>query len=62
MTPLKNLSNVDDAVVNKIFYMIPEILMHHSVYLDLLDKTWKEWDSKTSTVGNHILCIVSRIF
>ncbi|KAK7475293.1 hypothetical protein BaRGS_00033440 [Batillaria attramentaria] len=57
MTPLKNSSNVDDAIVDNIFYMIPEILMHHSVYLDLLDKTWKNWDSRTSTVGNLILAI-----
>ena len=59
MAPLKNSSNVDDAIVDNIFYMIPEILMHHSVYLDVLDKVWKNWDSKTSTVGNLILNIVS---
>ena len=59
MAPLKNSSNVDDAIVDNIFYMIPEILMHHSVYLDLLDKVWKNWDSKTSTVGDLILAIVS---
>ncbi|KAK7096810.1 rho guanine nucleotide exchange factor 17-like [Littorina saxatilis] len=60
MTPLKNSNNVEDAIVDNIFYMIPEILMHHSVYLDLLDKVWKNWDSKSSTVGNLILAIFSK--
>ena len=55
MMPLKNSSIVDDAKVDNIFYMIPEILMHHSVYLDLLNKVWRYWDTTLSTVGNIIL-------
>ncbi|XP_076447070.1 rho guanine nucleotide exchange factor 17-like isoform X2 [Babylonia areolata] len=60
MAPLKNSSNVDDAIVDNIFYMIPEILMHHAVYLDVLDKVWRNWDSKTSTVGDLIQSIFSK--
>ncbi|XP_076467848.1 rho guanine nucleotide exchange factor 17-like [Babylonia areolata] len=60
MGPLKNSSNVDDTIVDNIFYMIPEILMHHAVYLDLLDKVWKNWDSRTSTIGDKILAIFSK--
>ncbi|KAL8587625.1 hypothetical protein ACOMHN_045314 [Nucella lapillus] len=60
MAPLKNSSNVDDTIVDNIFYMIPEILMHHSVYLDLLDKVWKNWDSGISTTGDKILAIFSK--
>ena len=58
MIPLKTQSSLDDAIVDNIFYMIPEILTHHSIYLDFLDNVWKHWDSTTSTVGNIIITIV----
>lgn len=59
MVPLKTQSSVDDNIVDNIFYMIPEILTHHSIYLDFLDSVWKHWDSSHSTVGNIITTIVS---
>ncbi|XP_041358523.1 rho guanine nucleotide exchange factor 17-like isoform X2 [Gigantopelta aegis] len=60
MIPLKTQSSLDDAIVDNIFYMIPEILTHHSIYLDFLDNVWKHWDSATSTVGNIIITIFSK--
>lgn len=59
MVPLKTQSSLDDNIVDSIFYMIPEIFTHHSIYLDFLDNVWKNWNSKASTVGNIILTIVS---
>ena len=59
MMPLKMSSNVDDTIVDNIFYMIPEILMHHTVYKNALDKVWSNWDTKISTVGNVIKSTVS---
>ena len=59
MTPLKNLSSVDENIVDNVFYMIPEILTHHQIYLDFLENVWQKWDTKTSTIGNIIIGIVS---
>lgn len=59
MSPLKSQNVLDESVVDHIFYMVPEILIHHSIYLDFLDKVWKNWDSRNSTVGNIIVSIVS---
>ncbi|KAK3099343.1 hypothetical protein FSP39_002973 [Pinctada imbricata] len=61
MLPLKtSCSSVDENLVDNIFYMIPEILMHHTVYQNSLDKVWKNWDIK-STIGNVIVATVSTI-
>ncbi|XP_060074181.1 rho guanine nucleotide exchange factor 17-like [Ylistrum balloti] len=60
MTPLKVSSNIDEAVVDNIFYMIPEILTHHTIYLDFLENVWAKWDTKTSTIGNIIIGIFSK--
>ncbi|KAL5012289.1 hypothetical protein ScPMuIL_010840 [Solemya velum] len=54
MMPLKTQSSLDDMTVDNIFYMIPEILTHHTIYLDFLDNIWKNWDPHSSTVGNLI--------
>ncbi|XP_052078648.1 rho guanine nucleotide exchange factor 17-like [Mytilus californianus] len=60
MLPLKLSSNVDDNIVDNIFYMVPEILMHHTVYKNALDKVWRTWDTKSSTVGNVIISTFSK--
>lgn len=60
MVPLKTQSSVDDNIVDNIFYMIPEILTHHSIYLDFLDNVWKHWDTTRSTVGNIITTIFAK--
>ncbi|XP_059178943.1 rho guanine nucleotide exchange factor 17-like isoform X2 [Physella acuta] len=60
MVPLKTQSSVDDNIVDNIFYMIPEILTHHSIYLDFLDNVWKHWDTSRSTVGNIIITIFAK--
>ncbi|XP_067663599.1 rho guanine nucleotide exchange factor 17-like [Haliotis asinina] len=60
MVPLKTQSSLDDTIVDNIFYMIPEILTHHSIYLDFLDNVWKHWDTANSTVGNIITFIFSK--
>lgn len=60
MTPLKVSSNIDEAVVDNIFYMIPEILTHHTIYLDFLENVWAKWDTRTSTIGNIIIGIFSK--
>ncbi|GFO47662.1 rho guanine nucleotide exchange factor 17 [Plakobranchus ocellatus] len=60
MVPLKTQSSVDDNIVDSIFYMIPEILTHHSIYLDFLDNVWTHWDTQRSTVGNIISTIFSK--
>lgn len=60
MVPLKTQSSVDDSIVDSIFYMIPEILTHHSIYLDFLDNVWTHWDTQRSTVGNIINTIFSK--
>ncbi|GFS12138.1 rho guanine nucleotide exchange factor 17 [Elysia marginata] len=59
MVPLKTQSSVDDNIVDSIFYMIPEILTHHSIYLDFLDNVWTHWDTQRSTVGNIINTILA---
>uniref|UniRef100_A0A2C9K8D3 DH domain-containing protein n=1 Tax=Biomphalaria glabrata TaxID=6526 RepID=A0A2C9K8D3_BIOGL len=60
MVPLKTQSSVDDNIVDNIFYMIPEILTHHSIYLDFLDNVWKHWNTTHSTVGNIITTIFAK--
>lgn len=60
MLPLKtSCSSVDENLVDNIFYMIPEILMHHTVYRNALDRVWTNWDTETSTMGNLISATVS---
>ncbi|XP_050417239.1 rho guanine nucleotide exchange factor 17 [Patella vulgata] len=60
MVPLKTQSSLDENIVDNIFYMIPEILIHHSIFLDFLDNVWKYWNPATSTVGNIITSIFSK--
>ncbi|XP_022323866.1 rho guanine nucleotide exchange factor 17-like isoform X2 [Crassostrea virginica] len=61
MLPLKtSCSSVDENLVDNIFYMIPEILMHHTVYRNALDRVWTNWDSETSTMGNVISATFSK--
>lgn len=61
MLPLKtSCSSVDENLVDNIFYMIPEILMHHTVYRNALDRVWTNWDSETSTMGNLISATFSK--
>ncbi|KAJ8297486.1 hypothetical protein KUTeg_024017 [Tegillarca granosa] len=60
MVPLKISSSIDETTVDNIFYMIPEILTHHSIYLDFLDNVWKHWDKQTSTIGNILVTIFSK--
>lgn len=55
MAPLKTLSSIDETVIDNIFYMIPEILMHHVIYHEFLNDVWKKWNTDTSTVGDIIL-------
>ncbi|KAK3599920.1 hypothetical protein CHS0354_012562 [Potamilus streckersoni] len=60
MAPLKNLSSIDETVIDNIFYMIPEILTHHCIYLNFLNQVWSTWDNKTSSVGDIIAKTFSR--
>lgn len=60
MIPLKTQRNLDENTVGVIFHMIPEILTHHSIYLNFLDSVWENWDSKSSTVGNIIISCFSK--
>ncbi|XP_053399167.1 rho guanine nucleotide exchange factor 17-like [Mercenaria mercenaria] len=55
MDPLKTVSGIDERVVDNIFYMIPEILTHHQIYLEFLNQVWTRWNTDTSTVGDIIL-------
>ena len=59
MAPLKTLSSIDETVIDNIFYMIPEILMHHVIYHEFLNDVWKKWNTDTSTVGDLIIKTVS---
>ncbi|XP_052795496.1 rho guanine nucleotide exchange factor 17-like isoform X2 [Mya arenaria] len=54
MDPLKTVSGIDERVVDNIFYMIPEILTHHQIYLEFLNQIWTRWNTDTSTVGDLI--------
>ncbi|KAH3843698.1 rho guanine nucleotide exchange factor 17-like [Dreissena polymorpha] len=54
MDPLKTVSGIDERVVDNIFYMIPEILTHHQIYLEFLNQVWTRWNTDTSTVGDLI--------
>ncbi|KAL4230318.1 Rho guanine nucleotide exchange factor (GEF) 17 [Mactra antiquata] len=54
MDPLKTVSGIDERVVDNIFYMIPEILTHHQIYLEFLNQVWTRWNTDTSTVGDII--------
>lgn len=54
MDPLKTVSGIDERVVDNIFYMIPEILTHHQIYLEFLNQVWTRWNTDRSTVGDLI--------
>lgn len=58
MIPLKSNNVLDKNVVDDIFYKIPEIATHHSIFLSFLEGRWKEWDQKETTVGDRIAYIV----
>jgi len=61
MDPLKTVSGIDERVVDNIFYMIPEILTHHQIYLEFLNQVWTRWNTDTSTVGDLIQKTVSEM-
>ena len=61
MAPLKTLSSIDETVIDNIFYMIPEILMHHVIYHEFLNDVWTKWNTDTSTVGDIIQNAVSPV-
>ncbi|GAB1601782.1 rho guanine nucleotide exchange factor 17-like [Argonauta hians] len=60
MIPLKNQRNLDENTVATIFHMVPEILTHHSIYLDFLNNVWESWDSSSSTLGDIIIYFFSK--
>ncbi|CAI9732281.1 rho guanine nucleotide exchange factor 17-like [Octopus vulgaris] len=60
MIPLKTQKNLDENTVATIFHMVPEILTHHSIYLDFLNNVWENWDSKSSTLGDIIIYFFSK--
>lgn len=59
MDPLKTVSGIDERVVDNIFYMIPEILTHHQIYLEFLNQVWTRWNTDSSTVGDLMQKTVS---
>ncbi|XP_064637015.1 uncharacterized protein LOC135493544 [Lineus longissimus] len=53
MIPLKSSSIIDSTLVDDIFYKVPEILNHHAIFLDFLERAFLNWD-ENQTVGQHI--------
>ena len=53
MIPLKVHSIIENTMVDDIFYKVPELLNHHAIFLDFLERAFLNWDTDT-TVGQHI--------
>jgi hypothetical protein len=60
MIPLKLSPIIDSTLVDDIFYKVPEILNHHAIFLDFLERAFLNWD-EYQTVGQHIRNTVSSV-
>ena len=61
MQPLRAVREVDQTVVDEIFYQIPEIYEHHELFLAALQSRLANWDCNQS-IGDIFRETVSYIF
>uniref|UniRef100_A0A1I8GDJ8 DH domain-containing protein n=1 Tax=Macrostomum lignano TaxID=282301 RepID=A0A1I8GDJ8_9PLAT len=51
--PLKVTGVLDSNVVDEIFYRVPEMYAHHSIFLNMLESSWTNWTDETA-IGDQI--------
>jgi hypothetical protein len=56
--PLKEKDIVERNLINDIFYKIPEIHVHHELFLSSLKAKFDNWDTR-QTIGDILLNIVN---
>ncbi|PAA57831.1 hypothetical protein BOX15_Mlig026874g1 [Macrostomum lignano] len=57
--PLKVTGILDANVVDEIFYRVPELYAHHSIFLSMLESSWTNWSDETA-IGDQIFVMFKK--